>query len=55
VSKLVAGREKDLDFVAGLLRHGLTKAEVIRRRLESVPISPDHRDGCVARLNRIQS
>ncbi len=33
VSKLVAGREKDLAFVAALFRHGLARPELIRERL----------------------
>ena len=30
VSKLVAGREKDLSFVGGLLRHHLADTQIIR-------------------------
>ena len=30
VSKLVAGREKDLEFLSGILRHHLAKVETIR-------------------------
>ena len=53
VSKLVAGREKDLRFVAGLLRHRLAKPEVIRDRLETTPIPIDRREICLDRLQRL--
>jgi len=35
VSKLAAGREKDLAFVGAMLRHGLASAETLRQRLDS--------------------
>ncbi len=37
VSKLVAGREKDLEFVNAMLRHGLARAEILRARLAATP------------------
>jgi len=52
-SKLVAGREKDLDFVQGLLRHGLARPDVVRDRLQSLPISDERRSVCVARVQRL--
>ena len=55
VSKLVAGREKDLDFVAALLRHRLAGAEVIRERLSATAVTPERRDLCLARLHRLTS
>jgi len=51
-SKLVAGREKDLDFVRALLHHRLAKPELIRNRLNSTPIPPERQELCQARLNR---
>ena len=33
VSKLIAGRDKDIDFVAALLRHQLAMASLIEQRL----------------------
>ena len=53
VSKLVAGREKDLSFVGGLLRHHLADAQIIRQRLMSTPLSDERRDACLARLQRL--
>jgi hypothetical protein len=44
VSKLVAGREKDLSFVGGLLSHQLARPEVIRDRLQRTPIPLNLRD-----------
>jgi hypothetical protein len=54
VSKLVAGREKDLDFVGALLRHRLANSEVIGQRLASTPITEEHRATSLARLKRLQ-
>lgn len=53
VSKLVAGREKDLDFVAGLLRHRLAEAGVVRERLGQTPLTPAMRELCLQRLSRL--
>ncbi|PYK97048.1 MAG: hypothetical protein DME19_17660 [Verrucomicrobia bacterium] len=55
VSKLVAGREKDLSFLGGLLHHRLAKPEIIHERLGSTPISSDRRELCLARLKRLGS
>ena len=47
VSKLIAGREKDIDFLTGLLRHCLVRLPILRDRLtpKSWPI-------CVAKRRR---
>jgi hypothetical protein len=55
VSKLVAGREKDLDFIRGLLRHRLAQSEQIMDRLQSTAISPDRRASCLQTLKRLAS
>ena len=54
VSKLAAGREKDLTFVEGLLRHGLANSEIIRERLIATPVGPEIRDTCLSRLKRLE-
>lgn len=54
-SKLIAGREKDLSFVEGLLRHGLAKLEVIRERLQTTTVSPEHCEICLGRLQRLST
>jgi hypothetical protein len=41
VSKLVAGREKDLHFVAALIRHKLTDSKIIEQRINLTPLSPE--------------
>jgi uncharacterized nucleotidyltransferase DUF6036 len=51
-SKLVAGRDKDLEFVAGLLRHRLVVPEIIRERLAATKIDDAQRQLCLARLKR---
>ena len=53
VSKLAAGREKDLAFVGGLLRHRLGKVETIRERLAATPLTDAQRELCMARLKRL--
>jgi hypothetical protein len=51
VSKLVAGREKDLRFIEALLKHGLARPDIIRERLKSTPV--EYRDSCSARLQKL--
>lgn len=38
VSKLVAGREKDIDFVRALVKHGLIDVKTLGERLASTPL-----------------
>jgi len=52
VSKLVAGRPKDADYVTALLRHRLVDLPTIRNRLEHTSLTPEARAGCEARLAR---
>lgn len=55
VSKLVAGREKDLDWLQCLLDYRLVPAEVIRQRLsETVLATPNQRELALARLGRLE-
>jgi hypothetical protein len=53
VSKLVAGREKDFDFVGGLLRHHLVQVPVIRERLAKTALTPERLRTCLMRLERL--
>ena len=53
VSKLVAGREKDLSFLSALLHHKLASPETIDARLKTTPISPQLAELCHARLRRL--
>lgn len=56
VSKLAAGREKDLMFVETLLRYGLASAEAIRQRLERTSFpDPAQRTLIAQRLERLCS
>lgn len=50
VSKLIAGREKDLEFLAALLRHGLADAAIISQRLSTAPITSEQRSRCELQL-----
>ncbi|MEI6784903.1 MAG: DUF6036 family nucleotidyltransferase [Verrucomicrobiota bacterium] len=52
-SKLVAGREKDGDFVGGLLRYRLVQAPVIQERLAQTALPADRLRTCLARLDRL--
>ena len=54
VSKLAAGRDKDLEFVAGLFRHGLAHPEVVRERLSQTSFpNSDQAVLCAGRLKRL--
>lgn len=53
VSKLVAGREKDLDFVASLLRHGYASPSIVRERLANTVLDHQRRIIAVQRLDRL--
>ena len=53
VSKLVAGREKDTEFVGALLRHRLADRATIRARLTATALDAAQRSACEARLGRI--
>lgn len=53
VSKLVAGREKDLDFISGLVRHRFILTETVRVRLGATPLVRERLDMCCARLERL--
>ena len=56
VSKLVAEREKDLNFVGTMIRLKLVDAEMIKDRLERTPsLSPDALALATARLQRLAS
>ena len=55
VSKLVAGREKDLTFVAALLLHGFAKAPVMQERLAHTAIDAERRAIATQRLARLIS
>lgn len=53
VSKLVAGREKDLEFVGGLFHHKLARAEVVRERLAATSLDDMRRQLCLEGLKRL--
>lgn len=52
VSKLVAGRPKDLVYVSALLRHGLAAGETLRARIAEL-VDEAERTRCAARLERL--
>ncbi len=52
LAKLVAGREKDLDYVAALRRHGMVQEEVLRERLALTELDPSVRALISARLTK---
>jgi len=53
VAKLVAGREKDASFVAGLFRHKLANALVAESRLRQSSLSGERFELALARLKRL--
>lgn len=53
VSKLVAGREKDLTYIAALLRHGIADPAIIAQRLTVTALSDEMRALCTKRLENL--
>ena len=53
VSKLVAGREKDFDFVGGLLRNHLVQVPIFRERLAKTDLPPERLQTLLMRLERL--
>ncbi|HEY1684110.1 MAG TPA: DUF6036 family nucleotidyltransferase [Tepidisphaeraceae bacterium] len=52
VSKLVAGREKDVQFIAGLLRNHLAEERTVRERLAETQIDVRILEACRSRLEK---
>jgi hypothetical protein len=55
VSKLAAGREKDLSWVGALIRHGLVSPATLYERLAQTPLDEPRRQLCAARLQRLSA
>ena len=53
VSKLVAGRDKDLDYVSALLKHRLANSQTIQSRLSHLSLDADRLRLCFDRLGRM--
>ncbi len=53
VSKLVAGREKDIDFIVALFRHNLAQPDLVRARLEQTSLVEPKRALAAEKLSRI--
>ena len=54
-SKLVAGRDKDLDFVRVMLREKMLSPEILAERAASLPVPPDRLELTRERLRRLQA
>jgi hypothetical protein len=54
-SKLVAGREKDLEFVQVMLRERMLNPETLTERAASLPVPSDRLELTRARLRRLQA
>jgi hypothetical protein len=54
-SKLVAGREKDLDFLRALFHSKLADPAIVSARLDLMPIDAEAKSRCQARLSRLVS
>jgi hypothetical protein len=52
-SKLVAAREKDLDFLHGLLFHRLASRDILRQRVRDLPVPSELQQACSGRLERL--
>lgn len=53
VSKLAAGREKDLAFVGAMIRHRIVQPGTLRERLAAAPLTGEHGSITAARLDRL--
>lgn len=53
IGKLVAGREKDLDFAEVVARNAMGRVDVLRSRLVGTELAPEARPLVVARIERI--
>lgn len=53
VSKLIAGRDKDLDFAEAAIRAGLVDPQLLSMRLEQTPVDAELRALTKARIDRI--
>jgi len=53
ISKCVAGREKDLEYLLVLARSGLASLDMLRERLEATDVAPEVRTLARARLERL--
>jgi hypothetical protein len=52
VSKLIAGREKDIDFLDTLIRARMVSLDTIRQRLTATPLATELRQIAESRLER---
>jgi len=53
-SKLVAGREKDLDFVRTLLKEDMVRLETMGERITALPLPPERVTNALQRLRRLK-
>lgn len=53
VSKLVAGREKDLSYVCSLLRNGMVNAPTLEQRIAGTPTDAHARERCLRTLDTL--
>jgi hypothetical protein len=53
-SKLVAGRQKDLDYVRQLLHENMAVPQTLTKRVEALPLPPERRDLVRDRLRRLE-
>jgi hypothetical protein len=53
ISKLAAGREKDLAYIRALLKHKLVKRTILEERLADTAIHPHHREELLETLRKL--
>ncbi len=54
ISKLVAGREKDMAFLRVLLREKMAEPAVLRQRVDTLPVSQERVGGLQTRLRDLE-
>ena len=53
ISKLAAGRERDLEFLRGLLREGMVESETLRSRVSALSLPDDRIQALRGRIERL--
>jgi hypothetical protein len=55
IAKLVAGRDKDLAYIAALIRHNIADPDIIAARLDITPLNDQIGELCRTRLSHLRA
>jgi hypothetical protein len=54
-SKIAAGRDKDWEFVKGMLKHGLVESATLSQRLSALPFPDEQKNQLIRRIEATES